>query len=980
MAIEQKVFPLEWMEQYRLSDNWWNGGYSPIRAGSQQGYISFLGTPAGVREAIVTSKTPAKVYLRLYFYYGGDFLVGKHQLSSRPTTSTKPYHLALTGWEFTPDVNQYQDYNITGVIRDDLISGKYQGVTMWNNMNTPASECWGAIENPYRAYWVVEGDWNVPPQRPRLDYPTFGVTVNQELEVRWTPPTNEPNPNILKYDIAISDDNSYTWTQYNNVGANGVTSYKINTYNLNQTRKAVVAIRAFDGEFYSEWNYSDRFTIFHEMPPKAPINSLPAVGATIDRTAINTFSWKADPKAIQMGYQFRWRTVASDSSRGSWNYTPSSTVFVNSTSQYYNMPASTVPAGMFEWSVKTMDDFNLQSAWSTEQLAISANPSTAPNMVYPFYATVHPQATMVVEWTSIDQLQFELFLKNSGGVTLWSTTGTTERSVRLGYTLATNETYKIQVRVNSSGVWSNFVTTDFSVNFAAPAVPIIQRIEEAGSGVTNIVYNQGELGFDLPPLTKDGSTFQLPWSVGMHPTKTTPLTANSFKFDATGLSGSTNCNVGAYLDSSMIPFHVGSTYTFTAYSNNKGVRVAILMEDASGTVLVSASYPLYNAGTYLLEATASVVMPAGTVRMKVLVENVANAPMLGQANNIMSGMNVKITSPVTTNRIDVYRRAYSPTGDVHWTYLGGNPMLSSVTKNLLPKAQGNLLGNTNGGTNNVVTTYESEYNWTYKSNVVTDAVCFQVNVTPNTDYTLYCWHNGNIGIFNRDATVNMKPYTTAKCINFNAGNNTSIRCYFKQQTANTVANFTNHMLVQGTYTDQTIGFEPMRPNGIQGGFLDYTPASQTLYEYKLVAWNLINNTKSESPPFQFIHKFNDTIIQDVDRISDLYFLTMVTDRDSSTEVDSALQRFAGRKDPVREYGENETTEVSIEWEVDTWFEAKQISDLLNAREVYLYRDGSGRKMFVSTEKVNMKDKQISGFVMSCDFTKTHYDATNLAKE
>ena len=975
MAIEQKVFPLEWMEQYRLSDNWWNGGYSPIRAGSSEGYISFLGTPAGVREAIVTSKTPANVYLRLYFYYGGDFLVGKHQLSSRPTTSTKPYHLALTGWEFTPDNGRYQDYNITGVIRDDLISGKYQGVTMWNNKGTPASECYGAIYNEYRAYWVVEGDWNVPPQRPAINYPTFGITVDKELEVRWTPPTNEPNANILKYDIAISDDNSYTWTNYRNVAPNGITSYKIDTTNLQQTRKALIAIRAYDGEFWSEWNYSDRFTIFHNTPPKAPIPQLPAIGATIDRTAINTFSWSADPKAVQMGYQFRWRTVATDGTRGAWNYIPSSSTFTNSTSQSYNMPQNTITAGMFEWSVKTMDDFNLQSAWATEQLAISANPSTAPNMVLPTAGMVYPQATMTAEWTSVDQLQFEFFLKNSAGTTLWSTTGTTERSVKINYTLSTGSAYYIQVRVNSSGVWSAFTRTDFTVNFASPAIPVLQRIEEAGSGVTNVVYNQGELGINLPAITEDGVNLANGWERrgNVSLSRIIPKTANSYYLAMSDLTAGNNYGgLSIYLDETQVPIVEGATYEVVGFSDKLGLRGIIWFYGANGADLGSTADPLaQTAGATLkTEVHASRVCPVGTKQIRVVFDNVYGSNMSGGSNTYVTGIGLRITSPVATSLIECYRREYTPTGSNDWELITGNPVVSSVSTNLLPKAQGNMLSSTG-------VTYYNDYDFSFVHADVTFAGGIQVNVTPNTDYTFFCNHSGMIGVYNATATAVIASYTTAKYINFNSGNNTAIRCYFRQHTANTTAYFLNHMLRQGTYTDQTISFESKKSDGIQGGFLDYTPASQTLYEYKLVAWNLINNTKSESPPRRFMHTFNDTIIQDVGHIADLYFLTMVTDRDSSVEVESALQRFAGRKDPVREYGENETTVVGIQWEVDTWFEAKQISDLLNAREVYLYRDGSGRRMFVSTDKVDMKDKEISGFVMSTNFTKTHFDPNEI---
>ncbi|WPF64879.1 virion structural protein [Staphylococcus phage MVC_VPHSA1] len=287
MAIEKKVIPVNWMEQWRLSDNWWNGGWSPIRAGGPEGYTSFLGTPDEVRTLLATSKTPAKIYLRAYFYYGGKFRVGKHKLATRTVQTLRPFY-SQDMTEFTPTVGGYQDYDFTNIIKADLLSGLYQGVVLWNNIGTASSECWGVIDNPYRAYWVVEGDWNVPPERPRIDYPTFGIKVDGTLQMKWTPPTNESNPAIVSYEVAISDDNSYTWKNFK-VPAGG-TTFTFDTSQLAQTSKALVAIRAYDGEYYSEWNYSDRFTIFHNVPPKAPVNQQPEMGRTVDRTSILSFT------------------------------------------------------------------------------------------------------------------------------------------------------------------------------------------------------------------------------------------------------------------------------------------------------------------------------------------------------------------------------------------------------------------------------------------------------------------------------------------------------------------------------------------------------------------------------------------------------------------------------------------------------------------------------------------------------------------
>ncbi|WPF65047.1 virion structural protein [Staphylococcus phage MVC_VPHSA2] len=968
MAIEKKVIPVNWMEQWRLSDNWWNGGWSPIRAGGPEGYTSFLGTPDEVRTLLATSKTPAKIYLRAYFYYGGKFRVGKHKLATRTVQTLRPFY-SQDMTEFTPTVGGYQDYDFTNIIKADLLSGLYQGVVLWNNIGTASSECWGVIDNPYRAYWVVEGDWNVPPERPRIDYPTFGIKVDGTLQMKWTPPTNESNPAIVSYEVAISDDNSYTWKNFK-VPAGG-TTFTFDTSQLAQTSKALVAIRAYDGEYYSEWNYSDRFTIFHNVPPKAPVNQQPEMGRTVDRTSILSFTWKADAKSAQYGYQFRWRTVDSNGTRGSWNQLPTGGTWANSTNQYYNLAASTLPASNIEWAVRVQDEFMMTSEWSQESMIVAVNPSAAPNMVVPTYNMTYSSARMVAEWTTVGQIQYELFLKNSSGVTLWSKSGLNETAVQIDYTLAANTSYQLQVRINSNGVWSSFVTTPFTVNYAAPAVPVIQRIEEAGAGVTNIVYNQGELGVNLPAITEDGVNLANGWTQrgNVSLSRIIPKTANSYYLAMSDLTAGNNYGgLSIYLDETQVPIVEGATYEVVGYSNETGLRGIIWFYGANGADLGSTADPLaQTAGAPLkIEVHASRVCPVGTKQIRVVFDNVFGSPMSGGRNTLVTGIGLKITSPVATNLIECYRREYSDLGNNEWTLIGSNGITSSVTTNLLPKAQGNI-------TNPTGVTFNSDYDFSVIHAEVTMAWGIQVAVKPNTDYTFYSHHSGMIGVYNADATANIKSYTTDRYLNFNSGNNSVIRCYFRQVTANTRAYFLNHMLREGTFTDQTISFEPIKPDGIQGNFLDYTPASKKNYEYKLTAWNLVNNRSTDNTGKQFTHMFNETILQDVRKISDFNFLPMVTARDSNSEVESVLQRFAGRTNPVREYGAHELTTVKVNWEVDTWNEAQMFQKLLQARKTYLYRDGAGRKLYATCESVDIKDKLISGFELSCEFTQTYYD-------
>lgn len=86
---------------------------------------------------------------------------------------------------------------------------------------------------------------------------------------------------------------------------------------------------------------------------------------------------KADAKSAQYGYQFRWRTVDSNGTRGSWNQLPTGGTWANSTNQYYNLAASTLPASNIEWAVRVQDEFMMTSEWSQESMIVAVNPSAA---------------------------------------------------------------------------------------------------------------------------------------------------------------------------------------------------------------------------------------------------------------------------------------------------------------------------------------------------------------------------------------------------------------------------------------------------------------------------------------------------------------------------------------------------------------------------------------------------------------------------
>lgn len=167
----------------------------------------------------------------------------------------------------------------------------------------------------------------------------------------------------------------------------------------------------------------------------------------------------------------------------------------------------------------------------------------------------------------------------------------------------------------------------------------------------------------------------------------------------------------------------------------------------------------------------------------------------------------------------------------------------------------------------------------------------------------------------------------------------------------------------------------------EGAFLDFTPASNTSYEYKVRARSGLG-TIADSTVKQGSTTFENTILQEANNLSSIQYLRFVTTRDGAFKVDSALQTFAGRTLPVREFGENENINFQLEWEVDEYAEVRQLREILQRRDVLLYRDKYGRRYWVTTDELTVKDKEVKGFVLSTNIEATDYteDLTKRGEE
>lgn len=820
-----RTFNLSWMRQYRANTNAYHLSNNPIQVGGANDLQSYLGIPPAVRTALQTSSTATTMSLKIYVTDPTpEWDVGRHKLAggSEPTSTTMPWYNFLkavfnnsTGWITIPLTNDFMN---------DYKNGVYQGLVLYSVGNAAH---YGSASNTgsTRAYIEVTGTWNTRPNPPgSIITPTAATVADTSLLVQWTPAT-DPDGDPLYYQIAFRNTPTSSW-QYFHTGI-GETSYVINTANAIETTKAIVGVRAWDAEISSEYTYSPEFTISHYQPPSKPTQLNPVNGALLDRTQVVRFGWKHNGLGTQAGFRLMWRVVNPDDSRGSWNYIPSNTTFQNSTNQYYDMPASTLPNSNIEWTVITKDQQGNSSPEADYVIFRASEPTNAPIITSPANLSTVSTTRVKVQWSSLDQIEYDLALLDDSDNILSSHTETSGvKVVIIPYDLTNNTTYKIRLRVKESNtlIWSDYVTHTFTTSFTPPHSPVIDFIEEAGDGIINIHYHAADANILPPFVDEDGN--KAPRVSEYNITDPSQYTLNSI--DSVTVNGYANRGIGVRFTTEHTPLDAGLLYRVYTTLDVQGGRLLIQALDADNNSLSLNATANSMASSPTGDISASLPLPANTATLRVIFYTTAD-----NTNTVThSNCQLKLIPATPTERVSIFRREYTQDGSSEWIEIGKNLPLS-------------------------------------------------------------------------------------------------------------------------------------------GSFLDYTPASGTLYEYKLVAYNDTNETSSESNVEQYVTSYDVGILQESDNLENLIYLNPITTRDGTFEVESELQSFAGRVYPIREYGEHESHKLSLEWEVDTYLELMNYIAMLKKRKLLLYRDGTGRRYWVTTTRLSYSDKPVCGFNLSGEFDITN---------
>lgn len=799
MAV--KVYEASWMGQYKGSSNTYYGGGSPVRVGSPgDQWFSYIGIPTSVRTAIKDSTTSPTLSVRMHVTNGAEFKFGAHKETYDKGSGTKPWYANLnlnpnwgTGW---------QQQDLTNAFMNDYKNGVYHGIMVYGGDDYGEALNTGAT----RIEFTVTGEWNDPPNKPTITYPKGGEIVDAGFTAKWTKPT-DPDGDTLSYQIAFYDGS--TWEYY----TTSQLSYYFVTSDEPETANAKFAVRSYDGKVYSDFVYSQPFTINHNQAPKEPTLYLPQNGSTEERAEVIRFTWKHNDDGIPAGYRLAWRLKGTST----WTYVPASG-FTNSTAQYYHMPANTLPAGEIEWTVQTKDQQGAQSIFAPYKTFLSANASTAPVIITPSNGAVWSLTNPEIKWSSLNQLEYEVLLKDSSGATVWSVSGVgSTKSVYPNYMLANNATYTVSVRAKDSTtfVWSPWRDSTFTTSFTPPAKPQVYGSESAGEGITNVLYRS--LTENIPPPLSNAKWTKV--AVGNQ----TIIGDYSFT------SGTSGAGYEIFYTKDELPLEQGNKYKLSAVMSIQGGRIYLAAWNEAGATLSSVMTPITTAQSVAGFNTIELTIPANTYKMRVVVLN--NTDSVGMVT--YSDISLVASSSTPTTSIDVYRREYTPTDSEPWIKVAEN--LSTV-----------------------------------------------------------------------------------------------------------------------------------------GSFLDYTLASNVPYEFKVRA-KAANGTETDSSIYQLTTTFESAFLQEAHNLSGINILTFATSRDEEVEIENELSSFAGRQDPVREFGEHEQIVLSIEWEVDTYAEVRAMRELLRKRDILLYRDGVGRRLWCTTGELSIQDRDVYGFVLSTELTQTSFE-------
>lgn len=211
------------------------------------------------------------------------------------------------------------------------------------------------------------------------------------------------------------------------------------------------------------------------------------------------FEWRHNSPFEQKSFELAYRPADSST----WT-----TVSQETSDQYYDLPANTLTAGIYQWRVRTVSEFDFISPWALSGIFTAAYTSQTPVVIRPTPNQVMPTQDLTVEWEAIsNQEEYEIRLFEMPGNILVHQRQeiSSDNQVTLEKWLDNGKSYSLQVRIREENqLWSPWVTIPITVQYTAPAKPILHFVEdEELSAVKVFIENPPPVGTEPVVVLQD---------------------------------------------------------------------------------------------------------------------------------------------------------------------------------------------------------------------------------------------------------------------------------------------------------------------------------------------------------------------------------------------------------------------------------------------------------------------------------------------
>ena len=196
--------------------------------------------------------------------------------------------------------------------------------------------------------------------------------------------------------------------------------------------------------------------IYEDAPPGVP-GPIDPIGDYKNNQGVIRFEWGyvSPVGGIQKKFDLQW----------SVNQTTWTTVSQTTENTYYDMPAGTLPTGNIFWRVRTYNEYDEVSGYSTASAFYAVGPPVKPTIQSISTGTASPTVT----WTSSAQQAYELRVRQGDNVIYSSGTVSGTATSHIITAFLADGSYIAGVRVkNEYDLWSGWGEQPFSISAPKP--------------------------------------------------------------------------------------------------------------------------------------------------------------------------------------------------------------------------------------------------------------------------------------------------------------------------------------------------------------------------------------------------------------------------------------------------------------------------------------------------------------------------------